>query len=164
MVLVILAIVLPPLALQDLQQLFCTGASLMLVTRDERMAPEITRAAAARLGEDGLVRVALPLPESRRTLWNLEVSSLVALSAVLPTTYRTLQVKGTDARPLDWPGHEDIARAHMAAFTAEVIAVGVAHELAGGFCSHNRYATIAFTPSEIYEQTPGPTSGLPLST
>ena len=134
----------------------------MVVTCDERLAPEVTRAALARLGDDGLLRVALPLPEARRTVWNLEASRLIALSAVLPTTYKTLQIKGRDAHPLPWPEHEELARGHAAAFAEQVIAVGIPRELANSFFSHNRYATFAFTPSEIYDQTPGPTSGLPL--
>ena len=135
----------------------------MLVTRDERMAPEITRAAGARLGEDGLLRVALPLPEARRTLWNLETTPLAALSVVLPTTYRTLQVKGRDTRVIDWPGHEAIARTHADRFVEQVVAVGVPPEIADSFFSHGRYTTVAFTPLEIYDQTPGPTAGLPVS-
>lgn len=149
-------------ALEDLRQLLCQGVSLMLVTCDERMAPELTRVAAARLGDDGLLRLALPLPESRRAIWNLETTPLVALSATLPTTYRSLQVKGRDAHALDWPGHEQIARAHADSFNQQVIQVGIPPEIADGFFSHRRYETFAFTPLELYEQTPGPGSGLPV--
>ena len=92
----------------------------------------------------------------------METTQVLALSAVLPTTYKTLQVKGRDAHPLPWPGHEQLARAHASAFAEEVVAVGIPRELADSFFSHNRYATFAFTPSEIYDQTPGPTSGLPV--
>jgi len=150
-------------ALADLREFLCLGVSLVLVTRDERMAPEVTRAAAARLGEDGLLRVALPLPEARRTIWNLETTPEVALSIVLPSTYRNLQVKGKDTHPVDWPGHEAIARSHADAFMEQVVSVGVAREHADSFFSHGRYATFAFTPLEIYDQTPGPSSGLPVT-
>ena len=150
-------------ALADLREFLCLGVSLTVVTRDERLAPEITRVAGARLGEDGLLRFALPLPEARRTIWNLEASPMVALSVVLPTTYRNLQVKGNDAHAIDWPGHETIARAHGDAFAEQVVAVGISREFADSFFSHSRYATFAFTPQSIYDQTPGPTSGLPLT-
>jgi len=43
------------------------------------------------------------------------------------------------------------------------MAVGIAREFADSFFSHSRYATFAFTPQSIYDQTPGPTSGLPLT-
>ncbi|MEI9952545.1 MAG: hypothetical protein WDO74_27090 [Pseudomonadota bacterium] len=150
-------------ALADLREFLCLGVSLMLVTRDERLAPEITRAAGARLGDDGLLRVALPLPESRRTIWNLEATPVVALSIVLPTSYRTLQVKGKDTHAVDWPEHEAIARAHASAFAEQVVAVGISREIADSFFSHGRYATFAFTPLAIFDQTPGPTSGLPVA-
>ena len=153
---------LAPEALSDLRQLLCQGVSLMLVTRDERLTLESTRAAGARLGDDGLLRLVLPLPDARRTVWNLESTQVVALSAALPTTYRTLQVKGRDAHPLPWPEHEEVARAHALAFFDQLVAVGISRELAVGFYSHHRFVTFAFTPLEIYEQTPGPTSGLPV--
>lgn len=147
-------------ALADLREFACLGVSLMLVTRDERLMPEITRVAGARLGDDGLLRLALPLPESRRAVWNLETTPVVALSLVLPTTYRTLQVKGNDAHRVDWPDHETIARQHADNFIEEVVAVGIPRELADSFFSHRRYVTIAFTPLEMFDQTPGPASGL----
>ncbi len=153
---------LSPTALVDLQQHLCQGVSLMLVTRDERLALETARAAGARLGDDGLLRLVLPLPEARRTIWNLETTQLVALSAALPTTYKTLQVKGLDAHSLPWPGHEEIARAHSLAFIEQLVAVGIPPGVSGSFYSHNRFATFAFTPVELYDQTPGPISGLPI--
>jgi hypothetical protein len=146
----------------DLRQLLCQGPSLMVATCDERHALELSRAAGARLDDDGLLRLALPLPEARRAVWNLENNPVIALSVVLPTTYRTLQLKGRDAHRIEWPGHEAIARAHGAAFRDQVIAVGVHPEFASSFLSLNRFETFAFTPTEIYEQTPGPSAGLPV--
>lgn len=146
----------------DLRELLCQGPSLMVATCDERRSLELSRAAGARLGDDGLLRLALPLPESRRAIWNLENNPVVALSVVLPTTYRTLQLKGRDVHRIEWPGHEALARAHGAAFRDQVIAVGVRLEFASSFLSLNRFETFAFTPSEIYEQTPGPAAGLPV--
>jgi len=146
----------------DLRRLVCVGPSLVVATCDERLSLELTRVAGARLGDDGLMRIALPLPEARRAIWNLENNPVVALTIVLPTTYRTLQVKGRDVRPIEWPGHEAIAHAHGAAFREEAIAVGLPVDSAGAFLSLNRFATFAFTPSEIYEQTPGPGAGLPV--
>ncbi|MEI9942430.1 MAG: hypothetical protein WDO69_34880 [Pseudomonadota bacterium] len=148
----------------DLRELLLQGPSLMVATRDERLSLELSRVAGARLGDDGLLRMALPLPESRRAIWNLEDNSVVALSVVLPTTYRNLQLKGRDVRAIEWPGHEAIARAHGAAFREQVIAVGVPIELSSSFLSLNRFATFAFTPSEVYEQTPGPGAGLRVHT
>ena len=151
-----------PVALADLRQLLCQGVSLMLATRDERLTSELTRAAGARLGEDGVLRMALPLPEARRALWNLETTSVAALLLTLPTTYRSLQVKGDDVRPIEWPEHPQIVRAHAAAFGEQVFQVGIAREISAAFFSQSRYATFGFTPHAIFEQTPGPGSGLPV--
>lgn len=152
----------PPVpTLEELRGFLCLGVSLLVATRDPKMAPTITRCGAARLDDDGLVRVAVPLPEGTRALADLDGTSVIALTAARPTTYRTLQVKGRDARRLEWPGHERIAAAHRSAFVAEVTALGLPRPVAAGMWSR-RFATIAFTPHEIFDQTPGPSAGLTL--
>ena len=152
----------PPAVLTDLKQFLHRGPSLMVATRDEHMAPELVRAAGARLGDDGLLRVVLPLPEARRSAWNLETTRVVALSASLPTTYRSMQVKGDDARAVVWPEQVEVARLHLAALRQELLQVGMPLEVSSAIISQHRFSTFAFTPLELFEQTPGPQSGLPL--
>jgi hypothetical protein len=152
---------LPTPTLDELGSLLKLGVSVLAATRDANMKPSIVRCGAARLGDEGLVRVAVPLPEGARTLANLESTRVIALTAVLPTTYRTLQVKGRDARRIEWSGLEEIVIAHRAAFVEEVLAVGLARENAPVMWS-TRFVAIAFTPEEIFDQTPGPSAGLTL--
>lgn len=150
---------LPTPTLDELGALLKLGVSVLAATRDANMKPAISRCGGARLGDDGLVRVAIALPEGARTLANIESTGVVALTAVLPTTYRTLQVKGHDARRIDWPELEQVALAHRAAFVEQVIAVGLARENAPVMWS-TRFVAVAFTPGEIFDQTPGPSAGL----
>jgi hypothetical protein len=135
------------------------GVSVLAATRDVNMKPAISRCGGARLGDDGLVRVAIALPEGARTLANVESTRVVALTAAFPRTYRTLQVKGRDARRIEWPELEQIALSHRAAFVEEVLAVGLSQENAPVMWS-TRFVAIAFTPDEIFDQTPGPSAGL----
>ena len=121
-----------PPSLDELRGFLALGVSLLVATRDARMKPAIARCGGARLGPDGLVRVAIALPEGGLTLANLESTGAIALTAARPTTYRTLQVKGRDARLVDWPEQEQVVLAHRAA------------------------------PDEIFDQTPGPSAGLTL--
>ena len=70
-----------PMAHADLRSFLELGLSMTAATRDERMVVEITRCAAAVLQPDGRVFVAVPLPEGRRTLANIDTTSMIAFSA-----------------------------------------------------------------------------------
>ncbi|MDB4936648.1 MAG: hypothetical protein JWP87_3620 [Labilithrix sp.] len=150
---------LPTPTLDELGSLLKLGVSVLAATRDANMRPAISRCGGARVGNDGLVRVAIALPEGARTLANLESTGVIALTAVLPTTYRTLQVKGREARRVEWPELDQIVISHRAAFVEEVLAIGLARENAPVMWS-TRFVAIAFTPDEIFDQTPGPSAGL----
>ena len=128
--------------------------SLILATSRPGGGPDLVRCGVARLGDDGLLRVAVPLPEGARTLTSIEANGLVALSAVRPTSYHTLQIKGRDARRIDWPEHAALAAAHRELFIAETLTMSVAREVPWRMLSH-RYEAVAFTPCEVYDQTPG---------
>ncbi|MET0340124.1 MAG: hypothetical protein ABW252_03945 [Polyangiales bacterium] len=144
----------------DLRAFFALGVSFAAATRDERMVVEITRCAAVELTGDGQVRVAVPLPEGRRTLANLDTTGVIALSAALPTDYSTVQLKGSDARRVDWPEIAQAAAAHRARFEAMMLSIGLS-ALHGAIMWSDSYVAIAFTPSALFDQTPGPGAGLP---
>lgn len=152
----------PAEALADLAQLLAHGPSLLLVTRDASLRPEIVRAGFGTVTDDGSILIAVPLPEGRRTVANLEDNGVVALSAARPTTYRTLQVKGRGARRCTRPDVEAQAERHRERMGDEIAAVGLDGGITRVFWSH-RFAVFAFTPDEIYEQTPGPSAGLAIS-
>lgn len=142
----------------NLQAFLQLGVSLTVATRDDRMVVEITRCAAARLGEDGRVLVAVPMPEGRRTLANIDATGLIAFSAALPSDYSTIQLKGRDARRVEWPEQEAAVAQHRARFAEMMHKVGLPSNYARSMWS-NEVVAVAFTPSEMYDQTPGPAAG-----
>lgn len=146
--------------LDDLRRFLTLGLSILAVTRDAKMVPNVTRSGGARLGEDGALRVLVAMPEGEQSLANLGENGLIALTCVLPSTYRTLQVKGRDARRIEWPEQEAIAAAHRPAFSAEVVPLGLPPTI-GACLWSDEFVTIAFTPLEVFDQTPGPMAGLP---
>jgi hypothetical protein len=148
-----------PAALDDLRLFLQLGLSLVSTTRDKGMMPEITRCGGARLGEDGILRVLFAMPESTRSLANIDATGAIALSVVRPTTYRTLQVKGHDARRIDWPEAESIALSHRQAFMGEVEVLGLPKSITG-FLWSKSFVAVGFTPTDIFDQTPGPGAGL----
>lgn len=152
---------LPTSALDEIRRILELGVSIVAVTRDGNMAPAITRCGAARLGDDGMLRVLVSVPEGTRALENIDATGAIALSVVRPTTYRTLQIKATDARRIEWPGHQAIALAHRPAFQREVEFLGLPPSITG-FLWSSDFVPVGFTPLEVFDQTPGPTAGLAL--
>ena len=150
----------PPSAptLGDLRSFLTLGLSLLAATRDARLAPALCRCGGARLGDDNILRVAVAMPEGTRSVADIESTGMIALTGARPTTYRTLQVKGRDARRVVWPELEEVVLAHRAAFVAEVVGIGLPRDLAPAMWS-SRFVAVGFTPEEIFDQTPGPSAG-----
>jgi hypothetical protein len=150
-----------PVARTELAEFISQGVSLAAVTRDDRMIVELTRCGAARMSSDGRVWVAIPLPEGRRTLANIEATGVIALSAAYPLDYRTVQLKGSDAQRLEWADLERVTTEHRQRM-ADVL-----HQLRAPHAPYHlwsrEFAAIVFTPSELYDQTPGPLAGLALA-
>jgi hypothetical protein len=79
-----------------------------------------------------------------------------------PSTHRTLQLKGRDARvepvpPADLP----IVARYRDAFVTELVAIGYAEELIRTLLDFpdDELVMLSFTPQEAYSQTPGPNAG-----
>ena len=146
-------------SLDELRSFLVLGVSLLVGTRDALMRPALVRCGGARLGADGLLRIAIPIPEGESTLANIDATGVIALTAARPTSYRTLQVKGRDAARAEWKELGAVTRAHRSALVAEVVEVGLDGDQSGRSWS-NRFVALSFTPQEIFDQTPGPTAGL----
>jgi hypothetical protein len=150
-----------PVAREDLADFLSQGVSLVAVTRDDRMMVEISRCAGARMDARGRVWVAVPLPEGKRTLVNIDTTGVIALSAALPSNYRTVQLKGIDAERAEWPELAQVALQHRARF-AEVLAELGTEWIVPALWSYE-FAAVVFTPREMFDQTPGPSAGLALA-
>jgi hypothetical protein len=151
----------PARALEELARHLSVGSSLLVATRDARMRPALARCGAARLGPDGLLRLAIPVPEGATVVANIEANGAIALTAALPITFRTLQVKGADAHRAPWPEQERWVDVHRRAFIEEAVRIGADRASVGEMWS-TRFVSIAFTPAEVFDQTPGPSAGLAL--
>jgi hypothetical protein len=153
---------LSPAALRSLGQFLIQSPSLALATCDAAGRSEMVRAAAARITPAGKLRILVPLPEGARSLANIEATGRVALTAAIVSTYRTLQVKGSGALLVPWPEQAEVARESLLGLSAQLTNVGMPRELHFRLWS-GRQQAIELTPSELYEQTPGPGAGLAVS-
>ena len=90
-----------------------------------------------------------------------------AIAAVFsqPSTHRTLQLKGNDARIVPTEaGDPELARRYVEAFVAQLAPFGYPEAGVRAFlaCSHDDLAAVQFTICAAYSQTPGPHAGEPL--
>jgi len=144
-------------ALRDFIAFVDLGTSLLIATRDASKRCEITRVGAARV-VDHRIQVLVPLPEGERSLGNITDNQHIALTAAHPTSYRSFQIKGSDAEPAIWPDMQVAAERHVAGFAAEVAQLGVPLEAARHLWSR-LFVAVIFTPDALFEQTPGPGAG-----
>jgi hypothetical protein len=152
-----------PVERQSLGPFLQLGVSLALATRDDRRVVEIVRCVAARLHDDGKVLIAIPLPEGKRTLANIDSTGVVALSAALPSNYSTVQLKGTDAKRIVWPEQQLAIAQHRERFTDMMRLIGLGEAFARSLFSAGESAAVCFTPDQQFDQTPGPAAGLALA-
>jgi hypothetical protein len=136
------------------------GVAAIVATRDAELRPELGRAWGIDVLAGGTaLTLCVELPPGSRTRANLEDNGAIAATFSLPTTYRTIQIKGI-AREVRAPTPEDRARVdeHAAAFARETGAVGLSPVLAQRLLDDELVA-VTFDVQELFDQTPGPTAG-----
>lgn len=135
-------------------------------SHDAARLPSITRAFGCKVSPDRReVVVFMSTHHSRTILRDLTAGAPIAVVFSRPKTHETLQLKGLRARiqPLA-PGDREIMLASGAAFSAEIMALGYpeAFSLAIMAPAADEAVGVAFTPSAVFEQTPGPKAGMRL--
>jgi hypothetical protein len=145
---------------RDVADFIALGVAVVVATRDADLHPEIARGWGPIATRDGAcVRLCLVLRDGSTARANLEANGAIAATFSRPTTYRTVQIKGS-AREVADPTPEDGARAqaHLAAFVAEAEQVGVPPDGARRLFGASLVA-VEFAVAQVFDQTPGPTAG-----
>ena len=147
----------------ELIEFLSLGVATIVATRDEELHPEIGRGWGIRVSaERNAASLCLAAPEGSRMRANLERNGAIAVTCSLPSSYRTIQLKG---RVLDirapTPEQLEHVDAHAAAFALEAEQVGLpagwGHRLL-----EPELTSVSISVSELYDQTPGPTAGVAL--
>lgn len=156
-----------PLLTDDVARFMQSGISISVASRDVRRVPSLARSAGCSVSADRQEVTLLLLPsQARQLLADIAASGVLAAVFSSPSTNRTLQVKGR-ALAIRAATAEDIALAarQRELFANVLIPLGYAHDLA--FAVHcrdiSRMMAVVFTPTDIFEQTPGPKAGTRLS-
>lgn len=134
--------------------------SVTVASRDARRVPSVVRASACRVSADRRrVTLLLPTRQARQVLADIAATGAIAVVCSQPSTHRTLQFKGSDARPEALrPDDPGLVAAHTQGFTEELLPLGytrdlalTVHDVPGGELS-----AVSFSVDAVFDQTPGP--------
>jgi len=139
------------------------GVSVVVATRNSDLVPDAVRGCGCRVSRDR--RSVTVLIESLRigsVIADIEANGMIAVVFSQPSTHRTIQLKGTDARVVSVsPRDRTLAQRHLAAWIDELTAIGYRPEFARAVHGDVPDAMVAlvFTPTAAFQQTPGPGAG-----
>jgi hypothetical protein len=145
---------------EGLAEFLRRGVAVVVATRDERLRPTIGRGWAPRLSADeSRLTLCVEAPPASAMRANLTGNGVTAATFSLPTTYRTVQVKGA-AVDVREPTQEelDAVADHCDAFSVEAEAVGLPPR-GGRRLLDSRLLAVTLSVSELFDQTPGPKAG-----
>lgn len=125
--------------------------------------PSAARALGCRVSDDyRSITILLSASAGFTLLGHVRQRGVLAASFSEPATYRTVQIKATDAlvRPVNGADVEQVAR-YRASYARELGQLGYnpALILALLQCPNDDLAAISFTPGAAFSQTPGPNAG-----
>jgi hypothetical protein len=144
----------------DLAALLREGAAVVVATADEHLRPEIARGWGPELAPDGAtLTLCVGAPPQSKTRANLDRGGVMAATFSLPTTYRTVQLKGS-VLAARVPAPEQLVRVeeHLAAFIEQAAQVGLSPALAPRL-RERALVAVEMAIRERYDQTPGPRAG-----
>lgn len=143
-----------------------TGVSISIAACSTDRMPCMSRGLGCKILDGGRqLAVFVKCSQSAELLENIRATGRVANVFNLPSSNRTLQLKGVDARvsPFD-PADLPLIEAHITEFLDEVIPFGMTEAMIRALFSHSLddLVAIVYSPSAAYTQTPGPKAGEPL--
>ena len=143
-----------------------TGVSISLAACSVDRMPCMSRGLGCKILDDGRqLAVFIKHSQSAELLANIRETGRVANVFNLPSSNRTLQLKGVDARVLPFdPADLPMIEAHITEFLAEVIPFGMAEDMVRALFAYSvdDLVAVVYSPSAAYTQTPGPKAGEPL--
>jgi hypothetical protein len=144
----------------DIADLVRQAVAVVVATRDEECRPELGRAWAPVLSDDGTrLTLCVEAPAGSSMARNLQAGSPVAAMLARLTSQTTVQLKG---QPIEVraPTNDRLAavREHVANFVAEITQVGVPEAHARALVGTD-FVTVTIDVAERFDETPGPDAG-----
>jgi hypothetical protein len=142
---------------------FIQGAvSVVVGSRNTQLVPDVVRGCGCRVSRDRRrVTVLVEAARSGSVLENIAANGLIAVVFSQPSTHRTIQLKGSDARLTRVTGADrGIAQRHLLAWVQDLQLIGYAAEFARAVRGEAPdLAAVTFTLASAFLQTPGPAAG-----
>ncbi|HSQ80086.1 MAG TPA: hypothetical protein VLU54_02930 [Casimicrobiaceae bacterium] len=155
-----------PLLDAETIQFITRRVSMAIAGRGTGNVPSSARGCGCRVTPDGrLLTVFVSRPQAAALLRDIEANGAIAVVFSRPTTHRTMQFKGSDAREVPLaPGDAQLVAAFVGSFVVELTPLGHAAPFVHAVLAARPedLTAIAFTPSDGFAQTPGPGAGAPL--
>lgn len=139
--------------------------SVIVATRNAGLVPDVVRGCGCRVSRDRRqVTVLIEPARASSLLDDVAANGLVAVVFSQPSTHRTIQLKGEDARVVPVTAADRAAvRRHQQLWCADLVSIDYAPGFATALHSGGGpLAAIRFTPTAAFQQTPGPGAGQPL--
>ena len=138
------------------------GVSVIVATRNAEYVADVVRGCGCRVSRDRRRVTVLVEPSRADTLLeDIAANGMIAVVFSQPSTHRTIQLKGSDARIVKVTAADrTIAARHLQDWSEDLCRIGYTPEFANAVRgAAPRLAAIAFTPSAAFQQTPGPGAG-----
>lgn len=140
-----------------------SGLSITVAGRDERLIPSIAKGVGCRVSDDGREVTVLVFAEAAEAVMrDIAHNRQVAVVFTRPSTNRTVQLKGRDARSVPaGPAEAALVRRHLALFASDLRLLGWDAEYVDAVFLHDwsQLMAIRFSAHGAFAQTPGPHAG-----
>ena len=143
-----------------------SGVSISLAASGQDRLPSMSRGMGCKVLDGGRkLGIFVKRSQSSDLLENIRCSGKVANVFSLPSSNRTLQLKGVDAQVLPFdPTDLLVIEKHIADFLLEVLQLGLPEDVVRTLFSYaaDDLVTVVYSPCAAFSQTPGPKAGVPL--
>jgi len=156
-----------PLINDDLAAFIASSMSITLASRSLDNMPSATRAKGCVLlrGDPYRLRVFVSASQARQVVADIKSTAAISITFSDPESHRTVQLKGFDAKVCDLhPSERNLIDEYVTAFSSRVEPLGFsAAYVRAFFASPPDEVALEFSPTEAFQQTPGPNAGARLS-
>lgn len=150
----------------ELSEFLQSGVSIHVASRDAANVACINRGIGCRVSTDRRqVTVFMHTSQCLALLVDFADNGAITFVGSEPSTHRTVQLKGNDARQSALhEGDGPLVANQCAAFIAGLVDLGYDPSLGSTLLGDPRedFVAVTFTPSSAFLQTPGPGAGNPL--
>ena len=147
---------------EELAAFIQSGVSIVVAGRNDDMVGDVIRGCGCRVSADRRrVTVLVDPIRSDALLDDITSNGMIAVVFSRPSTHRSIQLKGTDARRARVTAADQAAiDRSLAAWVAELVSIGYTAEFAAAVRGRPEWpVALTFTPTAGFQQTPGPDAG-----